>query len=160
MITEEKEETLAQRRATTPSPGRNGGTDGGLKALVSSLRSDASQWIRQETALAKAEISEKVNEAGKNVALLIAGACTLYAGVIVLLLAAAAGAAELMRMAGVGLVPSYLTGLLVVGAVVSLIGWGTIKKGKNKLSAEKLKPERTADTLRNTKNWAKEKIHE
>src|SRR4030095_13523463 len=55
--------------------------------LVKSLRDDTTGLIRDEVALAKTEIGEKVATASRNVGYLAVGALVAYAGVIFLLVA-------------------------------------------------------------------------
>ena len=55
--------------------------------LVKSLRDDTTGLIRDEVALAKTEIGEKIATASRNVGYLAVGALVAYAGVIFLLVA-------------------------------------------------------------------------
>ena len=129
-----------------------------LRDLISSLTKDASCWIRQETALAKTEITEKVSTVGKNATLMVAGGFTLYAGAVVLLLAFSEGLAAAFRTLELGPSVSRLLGMLIVGVIVVGLGLAICVRARKELSMNELKPERTKDTLKETKNWAESKI--
>jgi drug/metabolite transporter (DMT)-like permease len=50
-------------------------------------------------------------------------------------------------------------GFLLVGAIVALVGWSLLAKAKKNLTAANLKPAATAASLRETKQWAQNKIN-
>lgn len=131
-----------------------------VRTLVSSLTKDASRWVRQETALVKAEISEKLSDVRRNATLLIAGAFTIYAGVILLLMAAAGGIALFLASQGLTPVQSLLIGLAGVGVLTTTTGLILCRNSKENLSVDELKPERTVETLKESKEWAESKVHQ
>ena len=136
-------------RKSTPSTVEPGTAD-----LFRSLLSDIRLWFRQETELAKTELSEKASQASRNAAFIAAGALTAYAGVIVLLLALAGALAAGFAAMGMGLTAASFLASFLTAAVVILIGAAMIKKGKAKLKPSGLKPDRTTSTLRHAKQVA------
>jgi len=139
----------------TPDEGRE---EQPLSSLLRELRDEASTWIRQETRLAKAELSSKINHATKNLGLMIAGALTAYTGVVVLLIALSAGLAMLFELTGMSIYTSYFAAFGLVGILATAIGIVIVKKAKDAFSSEELAPERTMQTLQKTKEWAGEKL--
>jgi len=130
-----------------------------MGSLLSELRDEGATLFRQEVALARAELSEKLSQAGKSAATIAAAGALAYAGLIVGLI----GVGHLMHQ---GLVAMGLSddtaqwlGFVIVGAIIGLVGWVMLAKAKKNLSAASLRPTETADSLRETKQWAKNKIN-
>ncbi|MGH7522332.1 MAG: phage holin family protein [Gemmatimonadales bacterium] len=86
--------------------------DRSLKQVVSDLRSDAGLLVRQEIALAKAELTEKVRGVAKRAAMVGAAGLLAYGGLLVLL------AAIILALIAIG-VAAWLAAL-TVGLVVLL----------------------------------------
>jgi len=124
-----------------------------LAGLFSDLWRETTTLVHDEVELAKADISDKVTQAGRGVGAVAAGGAVLFAGFIVLLFAAV-GALEMV------LPPQQAPWLapLIVGAVVTLIGAIALSSGKKKLQAENLKPTRSIDSLRRDRDVAKEHL--
>lgn len=118
-----------------------------LGELFGELSQETSQLVRQEIALARAEVTNTARQAGKDVGMIAAGGVIAYAGFLVLLggIAIALGA----------LIPLWLA-TLIVGAIVIAVGGALIAKGRSDLQQLDLTPVRTMDTLREDKEWAKE----
>lgn len=118
--------------------------------LLSDLAHETTTLVRQEVELAKTEMSEKLSALGKDVAAIAAGGAILYAGVLVLLAAATIGL-------------SYAIGpfwsALAVGAVVTIIGGALIGTGLKKMKEQSLSPEKTKDSIKETKAWAREQMN-
>ena len=121
-----------------------------LAGLFSDLWRETTSLVHDEVELAKADISDKVAQAGRGVGALAAGGAVLFAGFVVLLFAAVRG----LEMA---LPPDQAPWLapLIVGAVVTIIGAVALSSGKKKLKAENLKPTRSIDSLRRDADVAK-----
>jgi xanthine/uracil permease len=117
-----------------------------LTGLLSELAQETTTLVRKEVELAKAEMSEKVNQATTGAVSLAAGGMVAFAGVIFLLLAATFGLATIME--------PWLAAL-IVGGVVTVIGIVLVSMGKSRLSARNLQPNRTISTLQDDKRWAK-----
>ena len=113
--------------------------------------------VRQEVALAKAEISEKAAQIGRRIACLAAGALLAFAGVLGLLVAAGAG-----LYVGLATVmdPDIALWLapLIVGLVVGVIGLALAGASITSLKHQDLAPRKTLDSLREDTQWLKEQI--
>ena len=118
-----------------------------LAELFSKLSNETSTLIRQEMALARAEMTEKGKEAGKGAGLFggagavgLLGAGALTAGIILLLdLAIAAWLAAI------------IVGLIYV-AIAAVLGL----KGRDRIQAATPPvPEQTVDTVKEDVEWAK-----
>jgi uncharacterized membrane protein len=92
--------------------------DRSLKNLVSDLRVDAGLLVRQEIALAKAEVKEKVTAVAKQAAMFGAAGLLAYAGLLVIVAALilgviALGVAAWLAALGVGVVVLVAAFLIV-----------------------------------------------
>lgn len=120
-----------------------------LGELFSELTDQTRTLVRQEIELAKTEVTEKATVVGKDVASMVAGATVLYAGFIVLLAALVIGLGRFISYGGAAL----LVGLITVGAGAFLV-----MRGLNDLKKSNLKPVKTTETIKETKQWAKEQM--
>ncbi len=122
------------------TPDRN---DKSLGALFSDLTRETVDLIRQEIALARAEVGEKVNTAQNGIIAIALGAAVTLAGLFVILQAIVNALAMFLPP---GLAPWLAP--LIVGVLVALVGYLMIKNGQSNLKAETLMPERTMNSLR------------
>ena len=67
-----------------------------LGELFSELARETSTLVRQEVALAKAEIAQKTSQVGKNIGFLVVGGAVAYAAFLALMAAAIIGLAHVM----------------------------------------------------------------
>ena len=118
-----------------------------LGSLVAALSRQISALFRRELALARAEISEKVREAGSGFALLAAGGMIILIGLFFIVQAAVFGLVALLDLWLPAEVAVWL-GPLLIGLAAVLIGWALLSSGRNKLSAETLALQRTAESVR------------
>ena len=126
--------------------------------LLRQLRNDTTQLIRDEVALAKTEAQEIGARAARNTAYLALGALIALSGVVVLLMGLAHGLSLFLITRGVDAPAAFLSGFLVVALIVCTIGAVLVMKAKHAFSESSLTPTRTARSLREDKQWAKEKI--
>lgn len=129
-----------------------------VASLLKDLRDETTLLFRQEVALAKQEMSEKVARMARNTGYLIAGTVTVGGGVLMLLLAATAGLYVLLLMAGVDESISLWLSPLIIGIVFAAIGYGLVQKAISTFQQGSLVPERTMRTIKEDKNWMKEKV--
>lgn len=129
-----------------------------IGSLLSQLRDESSALLRQEVALAKAELGEKVTTAGHNVITLATGGAVAYAGALILLFGVGQLAGQGLVAAGLSVNIAYWLGFVLVGALVGIIGWTMFTKAKKSLSPENLTPRQTLDSLKDNQRWAKNKI--
>lgn len=138
-----------------PGNGRSAAArDRSLGSLLRELSSESGTLVRQEVALAKAELAEKAGVMGRNLAAVVAGAVVATAGAMVLLFGLAFSLYFVLWRAA-GLSP-WLAGILafpVFGAVIALVGYALIRKGLNKLKATSPVPEQTVQSLKEDKQW-------
>jgi len=125
--------------------------DQSATGLLSTLASDVSELMRGEMHLARAEVSQAVNDAKTGAASLVTGGVVLLTGLILLLGAIAMALAEFTALA-----PWSAT--LIVGLVVAVIGAILLKTGTSKLSADNLAPTRTQASLEKDKNMVERKV--
>ncbi len=124
--------------------------DRSLGDLFAELTHETSTLVRQEVELARVELSQKVSRAGKDAASLAVGGALAYAGVLALVAAAILGLGE----AGL---PWWLSALLV-GAVVGGTGYFLVERARSAIKRTDVAPRRTAETLKENREWAKEQL--
>jgi len=120
-----------------------------LATLLSDLASETVELFRQELALFKAELSEKLSRAGVGAAALAAAALIAFSGWLFLLLAAVYALALVLPPWAAALIVGVL--VLAIGGVLALVG-------KNRMRADALAPERTMRSLREDRAWIKERF--
>jgi hypothetical protein len=124
-----------------------------LPSLFSDLARETVDLVRQEMALARAEISEKITSAERALVALVVGAVIILAGLLLLLQAVVNGLAMVLpEETAPWLAP------LIVGAVVALIGFLMLKGARTKLQPDNLVPHRTVDSLRRDAAVAQETV--
>jgi xanthine/uracil permease len=130
----------------TPSPPQKGNGHGTVDAsvggLLKELVHEMPSLLTKEVALAKSEARETIRTTKAGVAAVATGGAVVLVGVFVLALAAVYALSAVMA--------PWLAAL-IVGAVVTLIGFGMLEAGKKKFQAGSLKPERTLNSLHKDK---------
>lgn len=124
--------------------------DRSIGELFADLAKESSVLVRQEVALAKAEMTQKAGEVGKDIGFLAVGGLVLYAGLLAII------AAIIIVLGTVG-VPWWLSALLV-GLIVAGVGYFLVQKGLKALKRENLAPRQTIQTLKDDAEWAKEQV--
>ena len=127
--------------------------DKSLGTLFSDLTRETVDLVRQEIALGRAEISQKISTAQTALTSVAIGAAIVLAGLFIILQAVVNGVAMVLP-------PEMAPWLapLIVGLVVAIIGYLMLKAGSAKLKPDNLMPHRTMDSLVRDKNVAKEKM--
>lgn len=121
-----------------------------LGSLFGDLASELATLIRQELALARAELTQKASEVGKNLGYLAIGGAVAYAGFLAIM------AALIIGLAALGL-PWWLAPLLV-GLVVAGIGYFLVQKGLDALKSSNLAPRQTIESIKESREWAKDQM--
>lgn len=129
-----------------------------LAGLLQDLRDETTNLLRQEVALAKAELSEKTSRLTSNAVQLAIGGFVAYAGLIVLLFGFGDLLASLFINMGMSAGLAAWLAPSLVGLIVALIGMMMLTKAKKALSADKLVPEQTIESMRQNKAWAQTKL--
>lgn len=123
--------------------------DRSLGELFGELSRETSTLMRQEFALAKAEVRQKATKAGKHVGYVAAGGALAYAALLVLLFAVVA----LISLA----LPVWVAAL-IVGALTGIIAGMLVSRGLKGLKEIDPVPERTVETLKEDVEWAKQQV--
>jgi len=129
-----------------------------LPELIRELRDETATLVGQEIALAKAEIAEKSRRMVKDVIYIAAGVAVAYSALVLVLLAVRDFLFSAMIDGGISVGVAMWLSPLIVGAAVGVVGWILVTQGKKKLADEGITPEKTAQSLREEKNWLKHKI--
>ena len=139
------------RRDDGPRP-TVGGPEPSLGELFTRLTTDTGDLVRQEVALARAEMREMASTAARDgtrmgiaLGLALAGVLALTAFVVVAL---------------GDLFDNYWLGALLVGVAFLAVGGFLAKSAVNDIKRRGLKPEQTMATLREGAAWAKEEARE
>jgi len=103
--------------------------------LVGDVVNQFTKLIRNEMAIARAELSAKATEAAVGAGFLLGGALLLIPAIVLLLMALAAWLVELGLSSPVAYLMAGVIGLLISGALAYV--------GKTKLSLDRLKPKHT-----------------
>jgi hypothetical protein len=120
--------------------------------ILSDLMNQFTTLVRREGALARAEVSEKVNQVSGALMLIVFGAVLVMPALVVLLEAAVAA------LERVGLAPQWSA--LIVGGVVLLIGVILLLVGINRIKAKNLVPRKTIRQLQEDASVAKRQMSE
>ncbi len=124
-----------------------GRDDRSIGELFAELSQETTTLVRQEVALAKAEMSQKASRVGKNVGFLAVGGIVAYTG----LLAIVAGGIIALGEA----IPLWLSAVLV-GLVIAAVGLFLVLKGVNTLRQEDPTPRETVETLKEDREWLRD----
>jgi hypothetical protein len=127
--------------------------------LLKDLRGESTLLLREEIALAKKEISEKISSTARNLTYVVGGALVAYVAITFLLLAISSVIAQALVDQGIGIGWAIFLGLLIVALVIGAVSAGMIVKGVQTLKKQSLIPEKTVETLKEDKTWAQNKIH-
>jgi uncharacterized membrane protein YqjE len=123
--------------------------DQSLGELLGRVSRDFSELVSTQVELAKVEIREEIAAAGRGAGILTGGAFCAYLAVILLSFAAAWGLSEI--------VPEGVA-FLIVGAVYAVAAAVLLPKGKDRLSQVRPVPEKTAETVKEDVQWAREQM--
>lgn len=121
-----------------------------LGDLFSELGSETSTLIRQEIALAQAELTRKATKIGKNIGFLVVGASIAFAAFQAILVA---------LIIGLGiLIGNFWLSALIVGIVVAIIAAVLIMSAVNALKKVDPVPHRTVETVKEDAKWLKNQV--
>lgn len=138
------------RAAVRPDNTSGAKREESLGELFGDLAQETSTLIRQEVALAKAEMTQKAAETGKNVGMIAAGGAVLYAGFLAILAAIIVGLGE----AGM----AWWGAALLVGVIVAVVGGVLAWKAIQDLKSANMAPQETVQTLKDDARWAKDQL--
>lgn len=117
--------------------------------LFSELAGETGTLIRQEVALAQAELTSKATSAGKNVGFLVMGGAVAYASMLAIVAGVIMGLAYF--------IPAWIAAILV-GAVIGVAAYLLISSALSALKNADLKPNETVDSLKEDAQWLKNQV--
>jgi hypothetical protein len=120
-----------------------------LGDLLSELANETNTLVKQQVALAKAELSQKVNQVGRNLGFLAVGGAVAYAAFLALMAAVIIGLAQVIPFWGAA---------LIVGIVVAAVAGLLINKALTALKSADPVPNQTVETLKEDAQWVKEQM--
>lgn len=120
-----------------------------LGELFSELASETGTLVRQEVALAQAEITQKATSIGKNIGFLVVGGAVGYAAALALIAALIIGLANF--------VPAWAAAL-IVGAIIGIVAFIMISSALAALKKTNLTPRETVETLKEDAQWLKNQV--
>jgi hypothetical protein len=112
--------------------------------LISQLAGQSAALVRDEVALAKRELAEKVSVVSVDVAIIAAGAATGFVAALAL-----CAALIVALSAAIG----AWQAALAVGAGLTLVALVLVAIGYRRLRRENLKPKQTIETIEENKEW-------
>lgn len=133
--------------------------DRSLPDLLRELSRDGADLVRQEVALVRAEIDEKVDVFKDELSAMAVGGGVLLAALLLLVWAVNSALTALLALfmdvgVAVWLSPLLLSGLLAA------IGIGMVRAGSRGIKREGVIPEQTRQTLKEDSRWARQKAHQ
>ncbi|HEX2209246.1 MAG TPA: YhjD/YihY/BrkB family envelope integrity protein [Longimicrobium sp.] len=146
-------DTRSRINVPAPDSGTSASAEGDrpLGELLRSLSRDAAHLIRQEIALARAEVTRNARAAARDTVRIVMGGVIAALGGVVLLAALVIAAGDLLG-------DRYPLGALLVGLVLLAIGGCLAAIGIRKARQARLAPEETLATLRETGEWARAEV--
>jgi hypothetical protein len=129
-----------------------------IPGLLKELRDETTTLLRQEVALAKAELKENTSKMTGHAVQLAVGGFVAYAGIIVLLIGIGHLLGALLVRLGMDADVVAWLAPAIVGLVVALIGWGMLARARHAMMQDEIIPRRTLDSLRANKDWAQNKL--
>ena len=118
-----------------------------LVELIGDLANQSAGLVRDELALAKQEMSEKIDSLRSGTITLVVGASLAITAFLVLCAAAVAGLAKYLAV---------WQAALIVGGGLAIVAAILVSMGVSRLSHTSLKPKKTIKSLEENKEWLKE----
>ncbi|WP_306259810.1 phage holin family protein [Pararhizobium sp. IMCC21322] len=114
---------------------------------VKSLVSDAALLAQQEARLARAEVGEKIEQVQIGMIGIVSGLLLAFCALLILLQALVVALSNIMA-------PSLAA--LLVGVVLAVLAYISVKAGTEQLKAKNLVPERTLNSMRDSAETIKD----
>ena len=120
-------------------------------SLIRGILNDLRTLIREEIALARAEMREQAGRARSAALSFGIAAAALAFGAIFLLIAVALGIANLLGW------PAW-TGFLIMAQLLCIGGYFTLSSGRKQLASVHAMPEETVTTLKENSEWIAKRL--
>ncbi|NJK88129.1 MAG: phage holin family protein [Myxococcales bacterium] len=140
----EPKKTEPTRPTGNHAPGERPQSDRPIPELLRELIQESRELAKGEVDLVRTEVEELVHKAQAGIMSMAGGAVVLSAGLIVLLFAVVFGLSQVMQL---------WVAALLVGITTVVIGGIMAGAGKRTLKPENLKPNRTLDEVRETRQF-------
>ncbi|MGH7509513.1 MAG: phage holin family protein [Gemmatimonadales bacterium] len=124
-----------------------------LGELFGQLSEDMSLLFRQEIQLARAELSEKISRVSANLMSVFAGGLVAYVGGLAIVAALILG---LHQLAGI----SPWISALIVGALLTVVGYSMLNRGLGELKRLDLAPRRTVENIKEDVQTIKDDVRQ
>lgn len=130
-----------------------------LGDLFSELATETSTLVRQEVALAQAEITRKATKVGTQVGFLVVGGAIALLATLSLLAALIIGLGQLIsNLASVTPMTGAWISALVIGLIIGGIAAYLITSALTKLRETSLTPTQTVESLKEDAQWLKDQV--
>ncbi len=126
--------------------------------LLRQLRDDTTTLVRDEVALAKTEIGEKLSRTGRNAAYLVVGGLVASSALLLMLMALGHLLGGIFLREGMDPGNAAFCGFLIIAVIAGVVAGLLISKALKTLANESVIPERTARSLHEDKQWAQNKM--
>jgi uncharacterized membrane protein YqjE len=120
--------------------------------LFRQLAQDSATLVRQEMALAKAELRENVKSVARDTAKIAVGAVVAAVGVLVMV-------AFLVLLLG-DVIGKYWAGALIVGVLLVAVGAFLAMGGMKRLKKDSITPDQTLQSLKEDKQWLQSEMQQ
>jgi uncharacterized membrane protein YqjE len=127
-----------------------GSSEPALGDLFRQLAQDSATLVRQEMALAKAELKTNVKSVARDAVMVGVGGILALIGAMVLLAAVVVAVGDALD--------NYWLGALIVAALFLIVGGLLAMSNLKKLKQEEVAPTRTLETLKEDKQWLQSEI--
>lgn len=126
------------------------GDERSLGDLFTELANESSQLIRQEVALAQAEITQKVVKAGINVSYLVVGGSVAFVAFQAIVAALIIGLGTFIG--------NYWLSALIIGIIVAIAAYFMVSTAIETLKEMQITPQKTKETIKEDVKWVKEQV--
>ena len=120
-----------------------------LGELFANLANETGTLVRQEVALAQAELTQKATSVGKNVGFLVVGGAVGYAALLAVIAAVIIGLANF--------IPAWAAAL-IVAVIVGIVAFIMISSALGALKKTEVTPRETVETLKEDAQWLKNQV--
>ena len=145
--------TEPPRTVTTPAVERRS-----TASLLRDLRDEVARLFRQEVNLARTELSDYASSTGKRVTGIGVGGLLAACGALLVLTAISIAIGYALLSADMSPGAAFPLGFAIVGLIAAGIGYAVAKSQAAKLRPRNAVPHETVETLRENKDWLKEKV--
>lgn len=151
--------SLPRNSGNSEPSGSSSSGDRSVAGLLRELSADGAALMRQEVALAKAELNRKVDILQRNLLGMAGGVALLLAALLTALWTANRGLTVLLAEVMSGEVAIWLSPL-ILSVALAITGWSMLSSSKDRLADEGLTPHRTQQSMKANTQWAQDKAHE